>query len=103
MKEQAGPSGEEDAMADAALPISTTGIPMPDPDPAILAKRQAIVDGLLAILPRDAVISSEDERRPYETDAFTAYRQIPLAVVLPRSTEEVAAVLAFLSREGVPV
>jgi glycolate oxidase len=90
-------------MADTVQPVSTTGIPMPDPDPAILAKRQAIVDGLLAILPPDAVISSEDERRPYETDAFTAYRQIPLAVVLPRSTEEVAAVLAFLSREGVPV
>ena len=53
-------------------PLSTTGIPMPPPDPAILARRQAIIDGLAALVPAESLIVSEDERRAYETDAFTA-------------------------------
>jgi glycolate oxidase len=32
---------------------------------------------------------SEDERRAFETDGLTAYRQMPLAVVLPSTTAEV--------------
>ena len=49
------------------------------------------------------MISAEDERRAYETDALTAYRGLPLAVVLPGSTEEVSAVLAFCHEMGVKV
>jgi glycolate oxidase len=78
-------------------------IAMPQPDAAILGRRDAIIAGLRRLLPPDAVIVSEDERRPYETDAFTAYRRLPLAVVLPSSTDEVAAVCRFLSSEGVPI
>ena len=65
-------------------------IALPPPDPAILSRRDEIVAGLLAILGEEGVIATEDERRAYETDALTAYRRIPLAVVLPRSTEEVS-------------
>ena len=43
----------------------------------------------------DALITTEAERRTFETDALTAYRGMPLAVVLPGTTEEVAAVLRF--------
>ena len=43
---------------------------------------------------------TEDERRAYETDALTAYRAVPLAVVLPGSTEEVAEVLALSRRRA---
>ena len=78
-------------------------IPMPKPDPAILARRDEIVAGLQAILGDEHVISAEDERRPYETDALTAYRGLPLAVVLPGSTGEVSAVLEFLNEMGVKV
>jgi glycolate oxidase len=78
-------------------------IPMPMPDPGILARRDAIVAGLQRLVPPEALITSEDERRPYETDALTAYRRLPLAVVLPSTTEEVSAVLRFLNIEGVPV
>jgi len=76
-------------------------IAFPAPDRDILARRDAIVAGLRRILP-DGVIDTVDERRAFETDALTAYRRMPLAVVLPRSTEEVAAVLSYLNREGVP-
>ncbi len=75
----------------------------PPPDARILADRDAIVSGLLAIVGAKGLISSETERKAYETDALTAYRAVPLAVVLPASTGEVAAVLRFLSAHRVKV
>ena len=78
-------------------------IAFPVPDTGILARRDEIVAGLRRLLPPDAVIDSEDERRPYETDALTAYRRMPLAVVLPSTTREVADVLRFCNEAGVKV
>ena len=78
-----------------------TAIAMPPPDPTILAARDTIVAGLTEIVGHDWVVSSEEERRAYETDALTAYRAVPLAVVLPASTDEVSAVAKFLSESGV--
>src|ERR1019366_6115387 len=80
-----------------------SAIVFPPPDLRILASRDAIVAGLQAILGRVGVISAEAERRAYETDALTAYRAVPLAVVLPSSTEDVVAVLKFLSAKRVKV
>ena len=78
-------------------------ISMPAPDPCILRQAPAIVAALSAVLPADAVISDLAETRAYECDALTAYRCAPLAVVLPRTTEEVAAVLRMCHEHGVPV
>ncbi len=68
-----------------------SSIAMPAPDPRILSRAPQIVAALRAVLPGDAVISDPEETRAYECDALTAYRCAPLAVVLPRSTAEVAA------------
>ncbi|KMK65593.1 FAD-linked oxidase C-terminal domain-containing protein [Puniceibacterium sp. IMCC21224] len=76
---------------------------MPRPDDSILARKTEIVSGLLRLLPGDAVISDAAETRAYECDALTAYRCPPLAVVLPRTTAEVADVLRFCHAQGVPV
>jgi glycolate oxidase len=75
---------------------------MPAPDPAILARRGEILSRLRRAVP-GGVIEDEASRRPYEQDALTAYRQLPLLVVLPSSTEEVAAVLRICSELGVKV
>src|SRR5579863_6869828 len=80
-----------------------SGIEFPKPDETILARRGEIVAGLAALVPFECLITTMDERRAFETDGLTAYRRMPLAVVLPRSTEEVAAVMAYLHREGVKV
>ncbi len=80
-----------------------TAIAFPPPDPRILARRDAIVAGLAAILPFECLVTTEEERRAFETDGLTAYRQMPLAVALPRTTEETSAVMRFLHAEGVPV
>ena len=76
---------------------------MPLPNPLILSRKARIVDRLLAILPRDAVIDAPAETRAYECDGLTAYRCPPLAAVLPRTTAEVSAILRLCHQEGVPV
>jgi glycolate oxidase len=76
---------------------------MPAPDPRILARKDAIVARLAAALGPGGVISEPHETRAYECDALTAYRCAPLCVVLPTSTEEVAAALRICHEERVPV
>ena len=79
-------------------------IALPEPFPATLARRDALIAGLRALLPtRDAVIADPVRLKPYETDGLTAYRQMPLAVVLPETTEQVAAVLRFCQEQHVRV
>ena len=80
-----------------------SAIAFPAPDPKILDKRDQIVAGLAALVPPECLVVSEDERRAFETDALTAYRRLPLAVVLPRSTDETSKVMAYLHQEGVKV
>jgi glycolate oxidase len=76
---------------------------MPVPEPDILKRREAIVRAFRAMLPDDCVIDGANAMRPFETDALTAYRQLPLVVVLPRTTAEVAAVLDYCHRNRVKV
>ena len=78
-------------------------IAFPLPDPAILARRDAIVDGLRGLVAPEALVTSEDERRAFETDGLTAYRKMPLAVVLPSTTEEASAVMRYCHEQGVKV
>jgi glycolate oxidase len=76
---------------------------MPKLDAAILAAAPAIIAELRALVPGEGVISDLDERRAYESDGLTAYRQPPLAVVLPSTAAEVAAVLRYCRERGVKV
>ncbi len=77
---------------------------MPEPDAAIVARKAEIVERLKAVVAAsDGVIHAPAEVKAYECDALTAYRCPPLAVVLPSSTAEVAAVMRVCSEMGVPV
>ena len=76
---------------------------LPDPKPDVMARRDEIIAGLAALLPGDALISEPIRLKPYETDGLTAYRQPPLAVVLPDTTEQVAAILRYCHANGVRV
>src|SRR5712671_394571 len=78
-------------------------IALPEPKADVLARRDTIVAGLRDLLPESGVISETLRLKPYETDGLTAYKQVPLAVVLPDSAEQVAAVMAFCHRSGVRV
>ena len=62
-----------------------------------------MISQLRGILPEECVIVDEASLRVYETDALTAYRQLPMLVVLPETTAQVAAVLALCSRLNIKV
>ena len=76
---------------------------MPEPDRAIIARRPELVAGLRAIVPGEGVIDDEDGRRAYECDALSAYRAMPMVVVLPETTEQVARILGLCGEHGVKV
>src|SRR5258708_16962129 len=76
---------------------------MPAPDAAVIARRDEIAAALHDIVPGEGVIVSEPQRRAYESDGLTAYRQPPLVVVLPSTVAQVAAVLRYCRDEGVKV
>ena len=76
---------------------------MPELDAEILGRRDRIVTALRSIVPGEGVIAGEREMRPYETDGLTAYRQLPMVVVLPETTQQVAEVLRYCHDEGIKV
>src|SRR5215467_7299724 len=76
---------------------------MPAPDQGVIARRGEIAAALRRIVPGEGVILSEPERRAYESDGLTAYRQPPLVIVLPSTVAEVAAVLRYCKQEGIKV
>ncbi|MDF1791300.1 MAG: FAD-linked oxidase C-terminal domain-containing protein [Thalassobaculaceae bacterium] len=76
---------------------------MPEPDQEVLGRRSEIVDALRAIVPGEGVIADEREMRPYESDGLTAYRTLPMIVVLPETVGQVAEVLKYCHANGVKV
>ncbi|MDF1587268.1 FAD-linked oxidase C-terminal domain-containing protein [Marinimicrococcus flavescens] len=76
---------------------------MPEPDRDSLAKRERIVEALRAIVPGEGVIASQDELRAYECDGLSAYRAVPMAVVLPSTTGQVAEILKLCNEERIKV
>jgi len=98
-------SGRRRPSPDRAAVVSgpVSAIAFPAPDASILFRREAIVAGLSALVPPSSLVTSDDERRAFETDALTAYRRLPLAVVLPQTTDQVSAVLKFCHEQKVKI
>ncbi|MGB0682086.1 MAG: FAD-linked oxidase C-terminal domain-containing protein [Magnetovibrionaceae bacterium] len=76
---------------------------MPPLDEKVMARKADIVDALRAIVPGEGVIVDEDELRPYETDGLSAYRQLPLIVVLPDTVEQISAICRYCYEQGIKV
>ncbi len=68
---------------------------MPRPEPATLEKRARIVSDLRDIVPGEGVVDAANEMRAFESDGLTAYRQLPLVVVLPETVEQVSRILKY--------
>src|SRR6476660_9548142 len=78
-------------------------ISLPAPDPSVLAHRNDIVKQLKKLAPEASMISDQEGRRTFESDALTAYRCLPLAVILPTTTEDVSKILRFCHENKVKV
>ena len=76
---------------------------MPEVDAALVARRDEIAAQLRRIVPGEGVISDPTGLRPYESDGLTAYRQMPLVVVLPETVEQVAQVMAWCHAQEIKV
>ena len=76
---------------------------MPIPDAEAIARRGEIAAALRRIVPGEGVIEAPVEMRAYETDGLTAYRQMPLVVVLPETTAQVSEVLKYAHEHGIKV
>ena len=61
-----------------------------------------IVKDFEAAIGKTNVIQRREELLVYECDGLTSYRQRPAVVVLPRTTEQVAAVVKICDRHQVP-
>jgi glycolate oxidase len=76
---------------------------MPPADAAVLSRRDEIVTALRAIVPGEGVIAGEREMRPFESDGLTAYRQLPMVVVLPSTTQQVSEILRYCHEHNIKV
>jgi glycolate oxidase len=83
--------------------VPIMSLQMPEVDAAVLGRRERIVAALRQLVPGEGVIAGEHEMRPYESDGLTAYRQLPMVVVLPETTEQVSEVLRYCYGEGIRV
>src|SRR3569833_1572413 len=66
-------------------------------------RKSAVVTALRHGLPPECVLSGEEELRPYVCVGLTAFRQMPLAVVLPRTEQQVREIISICHRLDVPV
>ena len=76
---------------------------MPDPDKTVLSRRAEIIAALRCIVPGEGVIAEEEELRAYECDGLTAYRQLPMIVVLPETTAQVSEILKYCHGKGIKI
>ena len=78
-------------------------IALPKVDRVTVSKKDIIVSSLKNFTSKENVLSELDEIKPYETDALAAYKNLPLAVVLPENTEEVSDILKYCHQENIKV
>lgn len=77
---------------------------LPEPDSETIARRAAIADDLRGLVAdKSSVIADDGALSPFESDGLTAYRNTPLAAVLPETVEEVAAILRYAHANGIKV
>ncbi len=80
-----------------------SSLKMPKIEKSIISNRDRIIIDVIKILGKDNVLTHQDEIRPYETDALTAYRQKPLIVVLPETVDQVSKVLKYCNENKIKV
>ena len=76
---------------------------LPKVDESTILNRNKIVSKLKKIIKSENVLDHNDEIKPYETDALSAYKQKPLVVVLPENTQEVSKILKYCNEEKIKI
>jgi len=80
-----------------------TKLGMPKVDRKLISRKLDIVADLKKIIKTENILDHEDQIRPFETDALSAYKQKPLLVIFPENTLEVSKILAYCNKERIKV
>lgn len=80
-----------------------TKLVMPKIDRKLVSKKDIVVENLKKIIKSENVLDHDDQVRPFETDALSAYKQKPLVVVFPENTNEVSKILSYCNQERIKV
>ena len=83
--------------------MSAPSLVTPAPAVEAIPAPPSVIDRLIAVVGERNVIRDRDDLRTYECDALTSFRAAPSVVVLPASTEEVAAAVRIAVEAGMPV
>lgn len=68
-----------------------------------LSRQHEVVDALRAVLPAHSILFNEEDTRPYECDGLSAYRQLPMVVVLPENEAQIVDILKICLRLNVQI
>ena len=63
----------------------------------------SIISQLSKSLPKNIIISGDENTRPFECDGLSVYKQKPLAVVLPNKITQVKKVLEICRKNNTPI
>ena len=74
-----------------------------NPQPRSQEDAKNLARELRRIVPENAVLLEEEDLRPYECDGLSAYRELPLLVVLPETTSQVQEIMHLCHQRKVPV
>ena len=80
-----------------------TKLSMPKVDRKLISKKVDVIADLKKIIRAENILDHEDQVRPYETDALSAYKQKPLAVIFPENTKEVSKIPAYCNQQRIKV
>jgi glycolate oxidase len=80
-----------------------SGLRLPALDAATLSRRSEIVADMRAIVPGEGVVDAVNSMRAFESDGLTAYRQLPLVVVLPQTVAQVSRILKYCNDRNIRV
>ncbi len=87
----------------APTPAKDGGTALEGVGPIDRQRQQQVLQALRSCLPADALLFESEDTRPYECDALTMFRQLPMLVALPRNEAQVASILRTCQHLGVPV
>ncbi|MEJ2393468.1 MAG: glycolate oxidase subunit GlcD [Candidatus Thiodiazotropha sp.] len=68
-----------------------------------IGTRASLLAAFGEILPDDAILIESEDLHPYECDGLSAYRQLPMIVVLPSTVEQVQQVMRICHKQKIPV
>lgn len=69
----------------------------------VVPELDEILHALRVVVPEHCILARDEQKRPYECDGLSLYRQVPLVVVLPENETQVQGVLRAAKRLNIPV